>query len=103
MTKCLSASELFDQITGESQWEKNFGDDGSDAPQLNDAELFDLMFNESSSDSEDASDSSDSPRAMAKIHIAPNCSVNECSICFCEFDSCVAGTPYVSPYVSRCR
>jgi ariadne-1 len=95
MLKCLSASEMFDHITGESQWDANFADDGSDAIQLKDPELFDLMF-ESGSDSEEASEASDSteesPRPVARpFHLpTPACSENECSICYCEFDTLVA-------------
>jgi len=93
--KNLSASELVDEITGESHWEIDFGDDGSDAVKLEDADLFDLMFEDSASDSEDHSDSSTEspgPLSSRKFHPAPSCSENECSICFCDFDSCVVST-----------
>jgi len=69
-----------------------------DEAEVERAELFDLMFNdhETDSDSDLEAPSSPSPStstaspAAFLAKISPCCSVNECSICLCEFDDVVA-------------
>lgn len=90
MLSRFSASELFNEITGESQWEEIF--DHDDFLSQN-TEFFDHM-SESSDVSEDVDDSEEQPTRQphTPLILAPLCSENECSICFCEFDSFVAST-----------
>jgi ariadne-1 len=87
MSKCLSATQLFNAITGEAQYEETFYEE-PESLNLNDADLFDLMFNDSESD-EDSDNASESPRNAFNFALIspPCCSENECSICFTEFDN----------------
>jgi len=90
MLKCLSASNLYDRITGESKWEETFINpiEDDEYPNLSDQSLFDLMF-EPVDDEEPQIYKPNLENIFSTLKKTTAVNDNECSICYCEFDSVV--------------
>jgi ariadne-1 len=105
MSKCLSASNLYDDITGESKWEETFINpiEDDEYPNLSDESLYDLMFEPIIEEEKEPQKSVPNlENIFTSLKKATLINENECSICFCEFDELVVELECGHQFCARC-
>jgi ariadne-1 len=103
MLKCISASNLYDTITGQSKWEETFINpiEDDEYPNLSDESLFDLMF-EPQVEEDSREYLPNLENIFSTLKKATSVNENECSICYCEFDDVVVKLDCGHEFCSGC-